>query len=370
VREGDTIARLGGDEFALVVSALDDSAAVQIVATRILRGFDEPFMINGMALHIGASLGIAIYPEQGSSPDVLIQRADVAMYVAKANRTGYEYYSPESDYHSPARLELVDDLRSAINERELNLHYQPKVDFRTGRVVGVEALARWTHSQRGVIPPLEFIALAEQSALINPLTFHVLDRALEQIKTWLEKGIDLDVSVNLSLQSLLDLHLPTVVAGMLRKWDVPPAHLILEITESCMMSDPTRTMAILNKLNDMGVRLSIDDFGTGYSSLSYLKRLPVTELKIDKSFVMEMLTDESNAVIVRSTIDLARNLGLTVVAEGVATDAIYDTLIRLGCNIAQGFHISRPVPANEIEAWLQRSHWGARRGAAALSLVR
>jgi EAL domain-containing protein (putative c-di-GMP-specific phosphodiesterase class I) len=212
--------------------------------------------------------------------------------------------------------------------------------------------------------------LAEQSGLINALTFHVLDRALEQMKDWLEKGIDLDVSVNLSLQSLLDLHLPTVVAGMLKKWDVPPAHLILEITESCMMSDPTRTMAILNKLNDMGVRLSIDDFGTGYSSLSYLKRLPVTELKIDKSFVMEMLTDESNAVIVRSTIDLARNLGLTVVAEGVATDAIYDTLIRLGCNIAQGFHISRPVPANEIEAWLQRSHWGARRGTAALSLVR
>ncbi|HEX3326186.1 MAG TPA: EAL domain-containing protein [Actinomycetota bacterium] len=370
VREGDTIARLGGDEFALVVSALDDSAAVQIVATRILRGFDEPFMVNGMALHIGASLGIAIYPEQGSSPDVLIQRADVAMYVAKTNRTGYEYYSPESDYHSPARLELVDDLRLAINERELSLHYQPKVDFRTGRVVGVEALARWTHSKRGAIPPLEFIGLAEQSGLINPLTFHVLDRALEQMKDWLEKGIDLDVSVNLSLQSLLDLHLPTVVAGMLRKWDVPPAHLILEITESCMMSDPTRTMAILNKLNDMGVRLSVDDFGTGYSSLSYLKRLPVTELKIDKSFVMEMLTDESNAVIVRSTIDLARNLGLTVVAEGVATDAIYNTLVHLGCNIAQGFHISRPVPAQEIEAWLQRSHWGARRGTAALSLVR
>jgi diguanylate cyclase (GGDEF)-like protein len=370
VREGDTIARLGGDEFALVVNALGDPAAVQIVAGRILRAFDEPFMINNMALHIGSSLGVALYPQDGSSPDVLIQRADVAMYVAKSNRTGFEYYSPDSDYHSPERLELVDDLRSAINDRQLTVHYQPKVDFRTGRVVGVEALARWTHSERGSIPPLEFIELAEQSGLINPLTFHVLDRALEQMKTWLDKDITLNVSVNLSLQSLLDLHLPTVVADLLKKWDVPSTHLILEITESCMMSDPTRTMAILNKLNDMGVRLSIDDFGTGYSSLSYLKRLPVTELKIDRSFVMEMLTDESNAVIVRSTIDLAKNLGLTVVAEGVASDAIYDTLIRLGCSIAQGFHISRPLAAEEIESWLRTSHWGSRRGTAALSLVR
>ena len=370
VREGDTIARLGGDEFALVVNALGDPAAVQIVAGRILRVFDEPFMINDMALHIGASLGVALHPQDGSSPDVLIQRADVAMYVAKSNRTGFENYSPDSDYHSPERLELVDDLRSAINDRELTVHYQPKVNFRTGRVVGVEALARWTHSQRGSIPPLEFIELAEQSGLINPLTFHILDRALEQMKTWLDKDITLNVAVNLSLQSLLDLHLPTVVADLLKKWDVPAAHLILEITESCMMSDPTRTMAILNKLNDMGIRLSIDDFGTGYSSLSYLKRLPVTELKIDRSFVMEMLTDESNAVIVRSTIDLARNLGLTVVAEGVASDAIYDTLIRLGCTIAQGFHISRPLPAEEIESWLRSSHWGTRRGTAALSLVR
>jgi EAL domain-containing protein (putative c-di-GMP-specific phosphodiesterase class I) len=212
--------------------------------------------------------------------------------------------------------------------------------------------------------------LAEQSGLINPLTFHILDRSLEQMKAWLDKDITLNVSVNLSLQSLLDLHLPTVVADLLKKWDVPAAHLILEITESCMMSDPTRTMAILNKLNDMGVRLSIDDFGTGYSSLSYLKRLPVTELKIDRSFVMEMLTDESNAVIVRSTIDLAKNLGLTVVAEGVANDAIYSTLIRLDCTIAQGFHISRPLPAEEIESWLRSSHWGTRRGTATLSLVR
>ncbi|MDP9226785.1 MAG: EAL domain-containing protein, partial [Actinomycetota bacterium] len=337
VREGDTIARLGGDEFALVVTALEDVDAVQIVANRILRAFDEPFMINGMALHIGASLGIAIHPEQGHSPDVLIQRADVAMYVAKTNRTGYEYYSPDSDHHSPARLALVDELRSAIDDRKLTLHYQPKVDFGTGRVVGVEALARWNHPHRGSISPVEFIELAEQSGLINALTLHVLDCALEQMSVWLSKDIDLAISVNLSLQSLLDLHLPTMVEEMLKKWNVPPAHLILEITESCMMSDPTRTMVILTKLNEMGVRLSIDDFGTGYSSLSYLKRLPVTELKIDKSFVMEMLADASNAVIVRSTIDLGKNLGLTVVAEGVASDAIYDRLIELGCTIAQGY---------------------------------
>jgi EAL domain-containing protein (putative c-di-GMP-specific phosphodiesterase class I) len=216
---------------------------------------------------------------------------------------------------------------------------------------------------------VEFIELAEQSGLINPLTFYVLDRALKQMSEWLAKGMDLAVSVNLSLQSLLDLQLPTVVADMLKKWKVPPANLMLEITESCMMSDPTRTMAILNKLNDMGVRLSIDDFGTGYSSLSYLKRLPVTELKIDKSFVMDMLADESNAVIVRSTIDLGRNLGLAVVAEGVASDEIYETLIGLGCSIAQGFHISRPIPAPEIEAWLKSSAWAETPAPIPLSIV-
>jgi diguanylate cyclase (GGDEF)-like protein len=369
VREGDTIARLGGDEFALVVNSLEDVGAVQIVANRILRAFDEPFMINGMALHIGTSLGIAIHPEQGHTPEVLIQRADVAMYVAKANQSGFEYYSPDSDHHSPARLGLVDELRSAIEERQLSLNYQPKVHFETGRVIGVEALTRWTHPRRGPISPVEFIELAEQSGLINALTFHVLDRALEQMREWLSKDMDLVVSVNLSLQSLLDLQLPSVVADMLRKWDVPAAHLMLEITESCMMSDPTRTMAILNTLNDMGVRLSIDDFGTGYSSLSYLKRLPVTELKIDRSFVMEMLADESNAVIVRSTIDLGRNLGLAVVAEGVANDDIYDTLSKLGCDIAQGFHISRPIPAEEVEAWLKISHWGKTPAGVPLSLV-
>jgi diguanylate cyclase (GGDEF)-like protein len=370
VREGDTIARLGGDEFALVVTALDDIAAVQVVANRILQAFEAPFMINGMALHIGTSLGIAIHPEQGSSPDVLIQRADVAMYVAKTNRTGYEYYSPDSDYHSPARLALVDELRAAIAQRTLTLHYQPKVDFATRGAVGVEALARWDHPRRGAVSPVEFIELAEQSGLINPLTFYVLDRALEQMKDWLASGLDLTVSVNLSLQSLLDLQLPSLVGDMLEKWKVPPAHLILEITESCMMSDPTRAMAILNTLNDMGIRLSIDDFGTGYSSLSYLKRLPVSELKIDKSFVMDMLADESNAVIVRSTIDLGKNLGLRVVAEGVASESIYGTLVELGCDLAQGFHISRPISADDVEKWMRSSQWAGRSKPVALSVVR
>jgi diguanylate cyclase (GGDEF)-like protein len=350
----DTIARLGGDEFGIAITSLDVTE-VQTVAIKILRAFDEPFMINGIALHIGASLGIAIHPEQGQSADVLIQRADVALQVAKTNRTRYEYYSAESDYHSPARLALVDELRSAIEQRELTLHYQPKIDFDTGRSVGVEALTRWEHPRRGSIDPAEFIELAEQSGLINPLTLYALDGALEQMSDWLSKDIDLAVSVNLSLQSLLDLQLPTVVAEMLEKWDVPPAHLMLEITEGCMMSDPARTLAILTNLNDMGVCLSIDDFGTGYSSLSYLKRLPVTELKIDKSFVMEMLADDSNAVIVRSTIDLGKNLGLAVVAEGVSSKAIYDTLTGLHCNIAQGFYISRPMLAEEIEKWLQAS---------------
>jgi EAL domain-containing protein (putative c-di-GMP-specific phosphodiesterase class I) len=247
---------------------------------------------------------------------------------------------------------MVDELRQAISNKGLVVHYQPKIELHSGYLIGVEALCRWDHPRRGMLPPFEFIELAEHSGLIGPLTTAVLDLSLEQCSKWRNDGINLNVAVNLSLQSLLNLELPTVVQELLTKWQVPATSLTLEITESCMMADPARTMSTLDELHKMGIKLSIDDFGTGYSSLSYLKRLPVSEIKIDKSFVLDMIEDPGNAVIAQSTIDLGKNLGLTVVAEGVENGAIYNRLDHLGCDVVQGFHIARPMDAAGIQEFL------------------
>ena len=360
VRAVDTVGRLGGDEFAIVVPELENVGAATVVARRILGVFVDPFVLEGMHLHVEASVGLAIYPEQGQTPDLLIQRADVAMYSAKSSRNGYEFYAPEHDHNSPERLAMVDDLRRAIAEGGLVVHYQPKVAIEAGVVTGLEALVRWEHS-RGTLPPGEFIGLAEQSGLIAPLTTRVLDLALAGCSRWRGRGFDLDVAVNLSLPSLLNDDFPNVVAELLARWKVPAGALTLEITETCMMADPARAMRTLNRLHEMGVRLSIDDFGTGYSSLVYLKRLPVSEIKIDRSFVMDMTDEEGNAVIAQSTIDLGRNLGLKVVAEGVATGAILERLKELGCDIAQGFHIARPLDEAALWQFLAESEYPPRR---------
>jgi diguanylate cyclase (GGDEF)-like protein len=360
LRESDTVARLGGDEFGVLLPKVVDSAAAVSVARKLRKALEAPFTIHGLALQMEASVGIALYPEHGEDVHSLLQRADVAMYVAKEHPGGCEVYARERDEYSPDRLTMLTELRRGIDAGELVLHYQPKAELRTGAVEGVEALVRWSHPSRGLVCPDEFIPLAQKTGVIVPLTFFVLNEALRQCRTWQLEGLNLRVGVNLSARNLLDVNLPDTVGELLAKWEVSPSLLELEITESTILADPIRAMHVLSRLSGMGVRLSIDDFGTGYSSLAYLKRLPVDELKIDKSFVQGMSDDENDAVIVRSTIDLGRNLGLRVVAEGVETTEAWRQLAALGCDVAQGYYLSRPVPAAELVAWLRATPRGRR----------
>jgi len=345
LRAGDTVARLGGDEFAVLLPSVADEAAARGVAAALHAAIAEPVALAGLTLDTHASIGIALFPDHADDGDGLLQRADVAMYQAKAQHLGHEVYRPEDDVHSPERLGLVGELRRALEDGELVLHYQPKVDLASGLPAGVEALVRWQHPVRGLLPPGEFIPLAEHTTLIAPLTLHVMDQALAQARRWDAEGTPVAVSVNVSVRNLLDGAFPDHVASLLARHGVPAARLELEITETVLMANPARAMEILARLHALGVHLAIDDFGVGYSSLDYLKRLPVDVIKIDRSFVMHMATDPADAMIVRSTIDLARNLGLRVVAEGVEDAASLETLRGLGCHAAQGYHLGRPAPA-------------------------
>jgi diguanylate cyclase (GGDEF)-like protein len=353
LRESDTVARLGGDEFGVLLPKVVDAEAAVAVARKLRTTLEEPFTLHGLALRMEASIGIALFPDHGPDVQSLLQRADVAMYVAKEHPSGCEVYARERDEYSPDRLTLLTELRRGIDRGQLLLHYQPKADLRTGDIQGVEALVRWQHPERGMIPPDEFIPPAQKTGVITPLTMFVLDEALRQCRTWALQGMELCVAVNLSTRNLLDVHLPDTVGELLARWEVPARLLELEITESTILADPVRAMEILSRLDEMGIRLAIDDFGTGYSSLAYLKRLPVDELKIDKSFILGMEESENDAVIVRSTIDLGRNLGLRVVAEGVETAKAWNRLLSLGCDIAQGYYLSRPVPADQLTEWLR-----------------
>lgn len=357
LRESDTVARLGGDEFAILLSALADVKDVVLVAGKILQALEAPFILEGHILDIGASIGIALFPDHGEYADLLIQRADVAMYLAKEAGGGYAVYSSEQDQNSPRRLALRGELRHAIENGDLFLLYQPKIKLQTSHVIGVEALVRWRHPRLGIIPPDQFITLAEHTGLIKPLTLWVLNAALSQCAQWRQAGLELSVAVNLSARNLQDPQVPDQIRDLLETWKVDPSQLELEITESVIMADPARAMEILTRLSGMGVRLSIDDFGTGYSSLGYLKKLPVDEIKIDKSFVKEMATDGDDTVIVRSIIDLAHNLGLQVIAEGVEDQETWDALVILGSDAAQGYFMSRPIPADELTRWLRDSPW-------------
>jgi diguanylate cyclase (GGDEF)-like protein len=352
VRTSDTIARLGGDEFGLLFPEITDLQTIHQVAAKLRKAIEEPFMLQGLPLGVEASMGVALYPDHGEDVQTLLQRADVAMYVAKEARSGLEIYSPQKDEYNPTRLTLVAELRRAIENEELVLYYQPKASLQDGTIQSVEALVRWQHPQRGLLTPDAFVPIAQHTGLIRPLTFYVLDAALRQCRAWRDQGLELSVAVNLSMRNLLDSELPTNVGELLEKWGVDAGQLELEITEGTIMADPFRAMAVLRKLGDMGVRLAIDDFGTGYSSLAYLKRLSVNEIKIDRSFVMNMIKDENDAVIVRSTIDLGRNLGLKVVAEGVETEEIWSALHALGCDIAQGYYLTRPIPAERLTEWI------------------
>jgi diguanylate cyclase (GGDEF)-like protein/PAS domain S-box-containing protein len=360
LRESDTIARLGGDEFAVLLPATDIDGAT-VTAQKILEALDRPFVVEGFFLEIGASIGIALFPEHGEDVDMLMRRADVAMYSAKQSSSGYAVYISEHDRHSPRRLALMGELRHAIERQEFILYYQPKVDLKTRRTIGVEALIRWKHPQHGLIPPDEFITLAEHTGFIKQLTLWVLSDALRQWRVWNQSGIDLSVAVNLSARNLQDLQMPDQFAELFRTTEMEPRKLELEITESAIMADPSRAMEILTRLRSKNIRFSIDDFGAGYSSLGYLKKLPIDAVKVDKSFVMGMAANADDAVIVRSTIDLAHNLGLKVVAEGVESREILDRLTEMGCDAAQGFYLSRPIPAEEMTRWLSESPWGLKK---------
>ncbi|MGA7799849.1 MAG: EAL domain-containing protein [Gammaproteobacteria bacterium] len=357
LREGDTIARLGGDEFAV---ALPDTGSKQAVtcAMRILHALEQPFVVDGVSLDVKTSIGIAIYPEHGDGAPTLVQHADTAMYKAKKTDFDYRFYDPGEDPHSLRRLTLTGELRRAIDGGQLLLHYQPKIDLQTRRATGVEALIRWQHPVHGLVPPDEFIPLAERTGLIRPLTDWVLNEAVRQCSLWRRRGLYLSVAVNLSAYSLKYAQLPTEIGALLQTWNIPASALVLELTESAMMEDPDLATDIVRRMDRMGLRIAVDDFGTGYSSLAHLQRLSVHELKVDKSFVIGMNADDSNTVIVRSIIDLAHNLGCKVVAEGVETQDGLTALESLGCDTAQGYYLSRPLTAAALEHWLAETAWG------------
>jgi diguanylate cyclase (GGDEF)-like protein/PAS domain S-box-containing protein len=351
LRTSDTVARLGGDEFGILLPTTDAESGAA-VAQQVLRILEAPFELDDQRVEIGASIGVASYPLHGDDAATLLRGADVAMYVAKRGETGVVVYSTEQDHYSAERLALGSELRLAVENHELLLHFQPKLDMRDGTLVGVEALVRWQHPLRGFLPPGEFIPLAEQTGLIYALTEWVLKAALRQHEAWRQLGLDIPVAVNLSRRTLHDPRLPEMVAALLDRYGMPPSALVLEITESSLMADPLRAGENLTQLRAQGVQISIDDFGSGYSSLDSLKNLSVDELKIDQSFVQAMATDSKARAIVRAIIDLADALELRVVAEGVEDGATWDVLAGLGCDVAQGYFLSRPIDATELEAWL------------------
>ena len=363
-----TIARLGGDEFAVLLPDVDVRRARE-VGEEILDCLLEPFPLDGFNLEVEASIGIAMFPEHGTTADQLIKHADIAMYVAKGRQTGVEVYDAEQDQNSRRRLSLLSELRTALGSGEVVLYYQPKLELASGDVTGFEALVRWHHPQFGLITPEEFVPFAEHTGLINPLTSFVLRTAIEQVKQWLGSGADVDVAVNLSARSLHDGAITEEVASALAELALPAARLRLELTESSIMADPARAKRVLDQLDAMGVQLAIDDFGTGYSSLAYLQDLPVSELKIDKSFVMRLLDSPRDRVIIRSTIDLARHLGLRSTAEGVENSAAQEWLREAGCNYAQGFHVAAPMSPQDATQWLaqHRAERARRRAATSAS---
>ena len=348
LRGADTVARLGGDEFAVVLPASDVDGAL-LAAQKILYEIEQPCVIDRHALSVRASLGIACFPDHGRSTGTLLERADLAMYVAKSDGIGIAVYAPDQDHHAHRRLTRVAELRNGLIENQFCVEYQPIVQLSTNTVTSVEALVRWNHPQLGRIMPGDFIHLAEQTGLISPLTTIVLETA---IREWSQPSPvpRLAVAINLSPRTLQDPDLPRRIADMLAVYNAPPQSLALEITENILMSDPARSMESLNRLHGMGVRIVIDDFGTGYSSLAYLRRLPIDELKIDRSFI-EPLTGPDD-VIVRSTIDLAHNLGLRVVAEGVESAEVRSRLAALGCDAVQGTFIRAPALARELREWM------------------
>ena len=355
--ESDVLARLGGDEFAVFLPRLADKAHINLVLDKIFTALRPVFLIEGAPLDVQSAIGIALYPDHGQDADTLLQHADVALYSAKDRNLSHLFYSSESDHYNPQQLVLMAELRLALQREELTLHYQPVVDIKSGKTVGVEALVRWQHPGRGLLYPDTFIPAAEKTGLIAPLTTWVLVNALRQQHRWQRAGINLNVSVNLSVRNLQQTDIVAEVSDTLLRTGVKPECLTLEITESAIMVDPGRAKAVLTELHDLGIRFAIDDFGIGHSSLAYLQQLPVDKMKVDKSFVMDF-KNPANAAIVRATIDLAHNLGLSVTAEGVEDEGALKALKLLGCDHAQGYYLSRPQAMDKLTVWLRESPWG------------
>ncbi|HEX5080377.1 MAG TPA: EAL domain-containing protein [Geminicoccaceae bacterium] len=357
LRDTDTVARLGGDEFAILLPGPTDVPAACGIAERIVEAFRRPFAIDDMALEVGISAGVALYPEHGEAAEPLLQHADAAMYAAKRGGSGFVVYDAESEDNRALQLSLTGELRRAIEDGQLSLGFQPKVDAREGTLAGVEALLRWHHPRHGLIAPEDFVPGAEHTGLIRPLTLWVVETVLREQRTWRETGFEINVAVNLSVKSLHDPELTDVLRLSLERWQTDPRALTLELTESALMANPDNSMAVLKRVADLGCRLSLDDFGTGYSSLACLQRLPIDELKIDRSFVAAMTEDDNAAVVVRSVIKLAKSLGLTVIAEGVESEDAFASLRALGCDQMQGFYVGQAMPSDALLAWLRESPW-------------
>ena len=358
LRSGSLLARMRGDEFAVVchVTGPDDAEAV---VREIVDSISIPFNIGGIMIDIDSTVGIAMYPEHGREGPQLMRRADVAMNDAKKAAKRYAFYRREQDEHRAQRLAMVGELRHAIGTSELSLFYQPKVNIADGRICGMEALVRWMHPERGMVPPDEFIGLAEQSGLMKPLTDWVVAEALRESATWRRNGVTLPIAVNLSAHNLRDPAFVQSIENKLCEFEAAPDWIELEITEGAVMEDPVSALEILSELRNIGITLFIDDFGTGYSSLGYLKKLPVDAVKIDKSFVIDMIDDQDDEAIVRTTINLGHELGLRVVAEGVETRRAFDRLASLGCDVAQGYFISKPMSEQDVRNWFDHSSWAA-----------
>ena len=353
LRDGDTVARLGGDEFAVLLPTIGGPEEARAVAERLREALDHSFDVHGVTLDLEASVGVAVAPWHGADPEQLLRSADLAMYSAKERKAGAVVFEPDEHVAAPGRLSILGNLRRALDvDDELFIHYQPKIALADGHVEGLEALLRWNHPERGLVPPAEFIPVAEGTGIIVRLTERVLRLALEQLRAWMELGCAVPVAVNVSTRCLLDGGFSSLVGRLLIEYGIPGSLLRLEVTESAVMDDPRRCTETLERLASLGVRLSIDDFGTGYTSMAHLRGLPIDELKIDRSFVLGMTTAVRDEVLVRTAIDLGHNLGLTVVAEGVETAEHVQTLESLGCDVAQGFHFAPPMPAEQATAVL------------------
>jgi diguanylate cyclase (GGDEF)-like protein len=351
---GDAVARFGADEFGLILGVGSGLDEARRAAEGALGFLHEPFEVGGQPVHLAVSLGIVAFPEHGHEGEVLLRRAELAMFAAKKSHSGYRIYSGELDPHSQKRLVMATELRRAIGADELTLYYQPQIDCGTGAVVGAEALLRWRHPQRGLVPPMDFIPFAEQSGLILQITPWVVEEALRQLRVWREKGLDLRLSVNIAMRNLHDPGFLSIIEKKIAGSGITPHSLTFEITEGTIMLEAERTLDLLQRFREMNLGVSIDDFGTGYSSLSYLSKLPIDEIKIDKSFVMD-IAQIGNRAIVAAVIELGRAFGLRVVAEGVKDQATWETIEDLRCPVAQGYYWSAPVPASAFEELLARA---------------